>query len=67
MSEKKRSQHLLTCSKCSKKAPMYDEATGQHNFCPASDEKRIVNLCMSCKRKSLRKKKDVGLPEFRPQ
>lgn len=40
--------HIVTCPRCGKKAPEFDEQ-GKHNFCPASKGNKVVTICMECK------------------
>ena len=42
--------NISTCQRCDKQAPEFNEQ-GKHNFCPASEGTKIVNLCMECKMK----------------
>jgi len=44
--------NILTCQRCGKKAPEFNDQ-GKHNFCPASEGTKIVNLCMECKMKEV--------------
>jgi len=44
--------HMATCPKCGKKATEFNEQ-GKHNFCPASEGDKIVNLCMECKMRDI--------------
>lgn len=40
--------YMKICDRCGHKAPEFNEQGG-HNFCPASEEGKIIILCMKCK------------------
>ncbi len=46
--EGNKQEHMKKCPGCRKELPLYNKK-GNHNFCPTSIGKGIIEICMDCK------------------